>query len=251
VAKNCDQAKVLLRAAANRGSREARLRLYELETGGCLSGGRRVWMLARLNEPHQVQASGRIDQSYSFPFLGVTSDHTGKASCAARLTIVRIVCGNTFSLAEAEGERTGAVFTFSHRGDWRDRLDEAREALQFARKEHQQYNEAMSELLSVTVTPAQEQSWLEEFLPMPPTITDRARANVEEARATVMGFLNSVTVEGSGIRGTAYGLVQGAGEYADHARRSRSWESRMNRSLLRAEPLKARAAELAREAARL
>jgi len=35
VAKNCEQAKVLLRAAANRGSREARLRLYELETGGC------------------------------------------------------------------------------------------------------------------------------------------------------------------------------------------------------------------------
>ena len=35
VAKNCDQAKVLLRAAANRGSREARLRLYELESGGC------------------------------------------------------------------------------------------------------------------------------------------------------------------------------------------------------------------------
>ena len=35
VAKNCDQAKVLLKAAADRGSREARLRLYELETGGC------------------------------------------------------------------------------------------------------------------------------------------------------------------------------------------------------------------------
>ena len=35
VAKNCDQAKVLLKAAANRGSREARLRLYQLETGGC------------------------------------------------------------------------------------------------------------------------------------------------------------------------------------------------------------------------
>ena len=35
VAKICDQAKVLLKAAADRGSREARLRLYELETGGC------------------------------------------------------------------------------------------------------------------------------------------------------------------------------------------------------------------------
>jgi hypothetical protein len=35
VVKNCEQAKVLLKAAANRGSREARLRLYELETQGC------------------------------------------------------------------------------------------------------------------------------------------------------------------------------------------------------------------------
>lgn len=35
VIKNCEQAKVLLKAAADRGSREARLRLYELETQGC------------------------------------------------------------------------------------------------------------------------------------------------------------------------------------------------------------------------
>jgi hypothetical protein len=35
VAMNCDQAKVLLKAAANRGSREAQLRLDELETEGC------------------------------------------------------------------------------------------------------------------------------------------------------------------------------------------------------------------------
>lgn len=35
VNKNCDQAKVLMKAAANKGNREARLRLYELETNGC------------------------------------------------------------------------------------------------------------------------------------------------------------------------------------------------------------------------
>jgi hypothetical protein len=35
VAMNCDQAKVLLKAAANRGSREARVRLDEVETEGC------------------------------------------------------------------------------------------------------------------------------------------------------------------------------------------------------------------------
>jgi hypothetical protein len=35
VAKNCDQASVLLRAAANKGDRKARLRLYQLDSGGC------------------------------------------------------------------------------------------------------------------------------------------------------------------------------------------------------------------------
>jgi hypothetical protein len=35
VSKNCDQAKVLMKAAASKGNREARLRLYELESGGC------------------------------------------------------------------------------------------------------------------------------------------------------------------------------------------------------------------------
>jgi hypothetical protein len=35
VNKNCDQAKVLMKAAAEKGNREARLRLYELESGGC------------------------------------------------------------------------------------------------------------------------------------------------------------------------------------------------------------------------
>jgi hypothetical protein len=35
VVKNCDQARVLLKAAAGKGNREARLRLYQLESGGC------------------------------------------------------------------------------------------------------------------------------------------------------------------------------------------------------------------------
>jgi hypothetical protein len=35
VNKNCEQAKVLMKAAADKGNREARLRLYELESNGC------------------------------------------------------------------------------------------------------------------------------------------------------------------------------------------------------------------------
>jgi phage/plasmid-like protein (TIGR03299 family) len=216
----------------------------KLETGGSLGGGRRVWMLARIDEPVKLPGDG----SMTFPFLGLTSSHDGHASCAARLTTVRIVCGNTFSAAEAEGDRTGAVYSFSHRGDWRSRMGEAREALIYARTQTQEYVAAMTELLGVKVTPQQEDLFLLEFIPEPPDglISDRVATNIIEARLAVRGFLSGPTIEGSGVRGTAYGLVQAAGEYLDHVRAARSWESRMNRSLLKPEPLKAKAAQLAR-----
>jgi phage/plasmid-like protein (TIGR03299 family) len=223
----------------------------KLETGGCLADGRKVWMLARLDEPMQIQTLTRRDESLTFPFLGITSSHDGHASCAARLTTVRICCANTFGAAEAEGQRTGAVYAFSHRSDWREKMGEAREALQFARDEAADYAVAMSDLLGIAVTPVQEQLFLREFIPAPPDgiISDRVAKNIAEARAAVQGFLDSPTVEGAGIRGTAYGLVQASGEYLDWVRVARTPESRMNRSLLRIEPLKAKAAVLAREVA--
>jgi len=46
---------------------------------------------------------------------------------------------------------------------------------------------------------------------------------------------------------TAYGLVQAAGEYLDHVRTARSWETRLNRTLIRPEPLEHRALALARD----
>jgi hypothetical protein len=70
--------------------------------------------------------------------------------------------------------------------------------------------------------------------------------NITEARNAIQGVLDSPSVLGTGVRGTAYGLVQASGEYLDHVLVARTWESKMNRSLLRAEPLKAKAAQLAR-----
>jgi hypothetical protein len=76
-------------------------------------------------------------------------------------------------------------------------------------------------------------------------VTDRVARNIEHARQAVRGILASPTTEG--IHGTAYELVQAAGEYLDHVRTARSWETRLGRTLMRPEPLKARALTLVRE----
>ena len=66
-----------------------------------------------------------------------------------------------------------------------------------------------------------------------------------EARSQIRAILDGKTCES--IAYTAYGLVQAAGEYLDHVRRYRNRDSHITRTLLKPEPLKAKAVQLARE----
>lgn len=212
------------------------------ETAGSLNGGRAVWCLAMLDEPIELPG----DNTITMPYLAITNRHDGTGACALRSTAVRIVCANTFRAAELEGERTGTTFAFTHRSGWRDRIDEARTAVTGARKELAAYRDLAQGLLGMSVTAGQRELFVREFVPMPPAglVTDRVVGNVEAARKALRDILASPTTEG--IAGTAYGLVQAAGEYLDHVRVARSWETRLGRTLLRPEPLKAKALQLAR-----
>ena len=109
------------------------------------------------------------------------------------------------------------------------------------------YTELAHELLGIPITPRQRELFVTEFIPMPPQglVTDRVARNVEEARNALRLIFESKTTEQ--VAGTAYGLVQAAGEYLDHVRTARSWETRLNRTLIRPEPLKHRALSLIRE----
>jgi phage/plasmid-like protein (TIGR03299 family) len=213
------------------------------ETAGVLDDGRSVWCLALLDEP--VELPGDI--SVTLPYLAITNRHDGTAACALRATAVRIVCANTFRAAELEGARTGATFSFIHKSSWRNRIEEARQAVTGARTEIQRYTELAQELLGVAITPPQRELFVTEFIPMPPRglVTDRVARNVEEARQALRLIFESKTTEQ--VAGTAYGLVQASGEYLDHVRTARSWETRLNRTLIRPEPLKHRALALIRE----
>jgi phage/plasmid-like protein (TIGR03299 family) len=213
------------------------------ETAGVLDGGRSVWCLALLDEPVTLP----LDDSPTLPYLAITNRHDGTAACALRATAVRIVCANTFRASELEGERTGATFSFIHKSSWRSRIEDARQAVTGARTEIRRYQELAHELLTILVSPRQRELFVTEFIPMPPQglVTDRVARNVEEARQALRLIFESKTTEQ--VAGTAYGLMQAAGEYLDHVRTARSWETRLNRTLIRPEPLKHRALSLIRE----
>ncbi len=213
------------------------------ETGGVLDEGRAVWCLAQLDEPISLPG----DTSATLPYMAMTNRHGMPGACTLRATAVRVVCANTFRAAELEGDRTGTTFSFIHKGNWRSRIEEAREAVTGVRREMREYVALARELLDIRITPQHRERFVTEFIPMPPEglVTDRVASNVEEARKAVRAILASETT--AGVADTAYGLVQAAGEYLDHVRRARSWETKLGRTLIRPEPLKAKALTLVRE----
>lgn len=220
-------------------------KLVEYETAGSLDGGRAVWALMRLGDPVRLKG----DPSEVLPYLGVFTRHDGSAALTVQATAVRVVCMNTWNAAQAEGERTGSVYSFRHTRNWRDQVAHAQDAIERGRASMAHWYELADHLLAQRVTKAQTELFIRAFVPEPPAdvISDRVRGNIETTRQMIRTILAGTTCEG--INHTAWGLAQAAGEYADHYRASKDQETRFNRSVLRAHPLKARAVNLAQAAA--
>jgi phage/plasmid-like protein (TIGR03299 family) len=198
-----------------------------------------------LDEPFQIPG----DKSLTLPMMALTNTFDGQGSLRAGYTSVRVVCANTFAASEAEQDRHGHTFVFRHTKNWRERVEDARNAINGLRDDTKKYVDAMTHLAGVRVTPVVTEQFVREFIPTPPDglISDRVADNIARDRAKLRELIVSDTVEGSGVGGTAYGLVQAAGEFLDHVRGFRSRDTYVGRQLLRPEPLKSKAITLVRD----
>jgi phage/plasmid-like protein (TIGR03299 family) len=215
----------------------------KFETAGSLKNGAHVWCLVYLDEPMTVAG----DDTPTYPFLAVQNAHDGSGSCSAMPTEVRIVCWNTYSLASLLGDRDGTKFTFRHTGNVSARIEDAKAAMSQLRGESAQWNEIAESLQKIRISDEQLLEFSEAFIDYPlGLVSDRVKENVEKSRRMVRWiFDESVTCEGH--RGTGLGLLDAAVEYADHVRGFRSSDTYLGRTMLRPEPLKAKALTLVRK----
>lgn len=214
------------------------------ETAGSVRGGRLVWALVRLDEPFQVPG----DESLTYPYAVILNAHDGSAACKVLPTSVRVVCWNTWQMASAEGERSGNQVIIRHTGDVAKHLETARETLKSVRNEAKEWEMLATDLAGINVTDALVQTFLDEFIPIPENASDVTRGKRLEKQGLFMGLYNESPTQ-DGIRGTAYGLVQAAGEYLDHLRPYKSRDTYLARTMLRPEPIKGGAIRLVRELA--
>lgn len=195
----------------------------EIETGGSLDGGRKVWVLLKMAEPFQIKGD---PNGATLAFLAVQNGMAGNAAFRAQAINTRIVCANTSAAADAEAKRNGYEFTFKHSKNVRDRIEDAKAAVAMWREGVTVWHNAMDALAQVRVTPEQRTLFVEKFQPMPPNhlITDRVRNNVETARGELLSILNGPTTEGIDL--TAYGLYMAGIEWSQHYRKVKGKDER-------------------------
>lgn len=74
---------------------------FELETAGSLSGGKRIWAMAKVNDGATV-----VGQDVVKPYVLLATSYDGTLATTARFTSVRVVCSNTLGFAAAESGDT-------------------------------------------------------------------------------------------------------------------------------------------------
>ncbi len=74
---------------------------FELETAGSLSGGKRIWAMAKVNDGATI-----IGQDVVKPYVLLATSYDGTLATTARFTSVRVVCSNTLGYASAESGDT-------------------------------------------------------------------------------------------------------------------------------------------------
>lgn len=231
------------------------------ETAGSLEEGRKVWVLAKLG--NEIVLPG--DPSPTQPYIALLTSHDGSAALRVIGTNVRIVCRNTWHAADMDSSRRGSSYSFKHTKNWRDRVEDAKAALSNAQENIDHMVSLATEMLRVKVNARQAQWFINEFA-IHRTIANtvgkqphgkksleerleqpRVKASLDNTLAQLHKLMDSPTTEG--IRGSVYGMVQMAGEFADHHRDTKNTESYFSRTMLAdKEPLKLAAVRIAREA---
>ena len=89
-------------------------------TVGSLFGGRRVWMLCKLQGDYRLDNGEKLES-----FILLDNSHDGTAALRMRLTSVRVVCSNTLGAATS----TQAAFAARHTSGIMNRVNEARDLL--------------------------------------------------------------------------------------------------------------------------
>jgi len=179
------------------------------ETAGSLWGGKRVWMLAKMDGITLL--GDKVD-----PYLVFTNSHDASTGVRVAITPIRVVCNNTLTMAVEGATR---VWSTMHVGNISSKITEAQETL----RKVSEYLEGMPEQAE---TMAETNIYLDEteqiFDKLFP-VSDVEKAgkirleNIERQKNAVYQIWTT-TPDIAKFQGTAWGLYNAVADFCGHMR---------------------------------
>lgn len=179
------------------------------ETAGSLHGGKRVFLSMELGH---LDINVKGDDSETKMYLMLTNSHDSATAAEGVITPVRVVCQNTLNVALAGAK---ASFKIRHTGNIDAKLLQAREALGVSFRYAEDFGRLADRLALKAVTDAQVLEILRTAV-FPIDVDAASEERVAE-HASTLAYENYMTSDNlDPIRGTAWGALNGIGEFIDY-----------------------------------
>lgn len=176
------------------------------ETAGSLKDGKVIWLLAKM--PETVEILGDKVE----PYMVFTNTHDGSGAVRVCMTPIRVVCNNTLNIALNRAKR---VWSARHTGSITNKLDDARETLQFAKQYMDATKETFEELHKIKMDEFTLYRVMNNLIPITEDMTDRQKDNQKEIRDDII-FRYSEAPDLKVLDKTGARLVQAVADTTSH-----------------------------------
>jgi phage/plasmid-like protein (TIGR03299 family) len=182
-----------------------------LETAGSLYDGKTIWALANINKGFTLKGRDTVNG-----YVLLSNSHAPGSSIRAMTTMVRVVCQNTLTMANARGGAT--EYRQNHMKDFD--MSKAKETFAFARESvavHKMEAEALSSLqMSAYDTVRTLATFFQPDMAEHASDVKMLLVNPDAQSPVLAEVLHSVVSAPGAIPENAWGLLNGVTHYADH-----------------------------------
>lgn len=176
------------------------------ETAGSLASGKRIWMLAKMED--RLITGERVS-----PYLVFTNSHDGKGAINVAITPIRVVCQNTLNLALRQAERKWSCV---HVGDIKGKLEEAKRTLINANAYMDELHEEFGELKLMTLTDNKVDEYINMLIPLSETETSQTKIRRIEDMRNELRIRYHEAPDLVDIEKSAYRFVNAVSDFATH-----------------------------------
>ncbi len=180
-----------------------------LEAAGSLRMGKRVWVLASINQQADI-----VDGDEVRNYVLLAHGHDGSLAIRVGFTMVRVVCANTLAASMSDG--ASKLVKINHRAHAPAALKMVQDAMQLATKDFQATTEVLRGLAKIDCNEDLLKRYTRE-------VFGAGNANDDDASKRIVASVLRLAEEGrgtelQGVRGTMWGAFNAVTEYLTHER---------------------------------